>query len=119
LSIQLKWLQVACRPYIFLFIARPETILTSNGKAFTFTSPALKAVLKASSSDLEQELYTMTKKHAQLERLTIRDITALNVQVHHAEEEHARQLAEERARTAAALAESAQLRLTVNSRSQQ
>ncbi|KAF9231582.1 hypothetical protein BU15DRAFT_68221 [Melanogaster broomeanus] len=83
----LKWLQIACRPYIFLFIARPETILTSNGKAFAFTSPALKAVLKASSRDLEEELYTMTKKHAQLERLTIRDITALNVQVHHAEEE--------------------------------
>ncbi|KAF9240081.1 hypothetical protein BU15DRAFT_61699 [Melanogaster broomeanus] len=111
----LKWLQIACRPYIFLFIARPETILTSNGKAFAFTSPALKAVLKASSRDLEEELYTMTKKHAQLERLTIRDIMALNVQVHHAEEEHARQLAEERARTAAALAESAQLRLAVDS----
>ncbi|KAF9230539.1 hypothetical protein BU15DRAFT_69114 [Melanogaster broomeanus] len=94
------------------------TILTSNGKAFAFTSPALKAVLKASSRDLEEELYTMTKKHAQLERLTIRDITALNVQVHHAEEEHARQLAEERARTAAALAESAQLRLAVDSRLQ-
>ncbi|KIK79357.1 hypothetical protein PAXRUDRAFT_28434 [Paxillus rubicundulus Ve08.2h10] len=70
----LKWFQIACQPYIFLFIARPETVLTSNGKAFAFTSPALKAVFK----------------------------------VHHAEE-HAQQLAEERAQTAAALAESAQL----------
>ncbi|KAF8838881.1 hypothetical protein BDN67DRAFT_982218 [Paxillus ammoniavirescens] len=114
----LKLLQIACRPYIFLFVARPETILASNGKAFVFTSPALKAVLKASSRDLEQELYTMTKEHAQSERLTMQDITVLNAQDHHTEEEYACQLIEERAQTAAALAKSAQLWLMVDSHSQ-
>ncbi|KIL00897.1 hypothetical protein PAXRUDRAFT_7909 [Paxillus rubicundulus Ve08.2h10] len=36
-------------------------------------------ILKASSRDLEQELYTMAKEHAQSERLTMRDITVVTV----------------------------------------
>ena len=111
-------MQVACQPYIFLFIARPETILAANGRAFTYVSPALRAVLDATLQDLESEVHTMTRDYAQSQRLTAHDIMILNTQhVHHTENEHAKELAAEKAKNAEAEAEVAQLQCLLNTHS--
>ncbi|KDQ48906.1 hypothetical protein JAAARDRAFT_36301 [Jaapia argillacea MUCL 33604] len=68
------------RPYIFIYIARPESILARNGRAVIYISPGMLEALQLKSWNPD-EIHQMAKEHAQQQVLNAREISKLNRQV--------------------------------------
>lgn len=75
-----------CRPYILLYVARPESILMRNGKAQMYMSQTMKDAL-GMDNQFATELHATAHSHAQNQVASQERVVALNSQVHAAREE--------------------------------
>ncbi|KAF9235540.1 hypothetical protein BU15DRAFT_64726 [Melanogaster broomeanus] len=76
----IKQLEAATKPYILIYVARPESVLARNGKAKCYASPAMLGVLGKKSTFIEH-LHQKVKKYTQQQVMSEKDIVALNIQV--------------------------------------
>ncbi|KIK74568.1 hypothetical protein PAXRUDRAFT_19747 [Paxillus rubicundulus Ve08.2h10] len=68
------------KPYILIYVARPESVLACNGRAKCYALPAMIAVLDKESTFIEH-LHQKVKEHTQKQIMSKKDVVALNIQV--------------------------------------
>ncbi|KIK31415.1 hypothetical protein CY34DRAFT_291514, partial [Suillus luteus UH-Slu-Lm8-n1] len=81
-------LDKASRPFIFLYIARPESILSKNGKSVIHISPALQAAFDAKGDHRPiMDIHETAVAYVRKQILSNKDIIAINSEVHQAQAE--------------------------------
>ncbi|KAG2092675.1 uncharacterized protein F5147DRAFT_821766 [Suillus discolor] len=83
-----KDLDKVSRPFIFLYIARPESILSKNGKSVIHISPALQAAFDAKGDHRPiMDIHETAMAYVRKQVLSSKDIIAINAEVHQAQAE--------------------------------
>ncbi|KAG6807991.1 hypothetical protein H0H92_005743 [Tricholoma furcatifolium] len=83
----LKKLDARCRPYIFFYAARPESILVRNGRAQIFMSQAMRDAIGDNADDFGRDLHAKAATHAKTFSSSHDAVAALNRQVQSALED--------------------------------
>ncbi|PSR75474.1 hypothetical protein PHLCEN_2v9104 [Hermanssonia centrifuga] len=79
--LQVRKLYAASRPYIFVFIARPESINEPNGVSRAFVSPLLRDAIGPGLHEFTNQLHQYATQHAR-QRVPNQDtIIAINKEV--------------------------------------
>ncbi|KAF5384267.1 hypothetical protein D9615_003374 [Tricholomella constricta] len=117
----IRKLEERCRPYIFFYVSRPESILVKNGKALSYISQAMEEALPDHQTFV-RDLHGIAHDHANDRVVNQASAAALNRQVHLAREDRRRvehemavlrqQVEEERALRSAAESQLSLLRQT-------